>query len=43
MDLDKLYSLEKAMFVDYDGKDYEPIVAKWISENQEYVDSLTAE
>ncbi|TFD29001.1 glycine betaine ABC transporter substrate-binding protein [Cryobacterium cryoconiti] len=42
MDLDKLYTLEKAMFVDYDGQDYEPIVAKWISENQEYVDSLTS-
>ena len=42
MSLDQLYSLEQAMFVDYDGSDYEPIVAKWISENQEYVDSLTS-
>jgi glycine betaine/proline transport system substrate-binding protein len=42
MDLDTLYSLEKAMFVDYDGQDYEPIVAKWITENQEWVDSLTS-
>ena len=41
MDLDKLQSLEAAMFVDYDGQDYEPIVAKWIEDNQEYVDSLT--
>ena len=41
MDLDKLQSLEAAMFVDYDGQDYEPIVAKWIDDNQEYVDSLT--
>ncbi|PXA68037.1 glycine betaine ABC transporter substrate-binding protein [Cryobacterium arcticum] len=41
MDLDQLYSLETAMFVDYDGQDYEPIVAKWIEDNQEYVDSLT--
>lgn len=43
MDLEKLYSLEKAMFVDYDGQDYGPIVEKWISENKDYVDSLTAE
>ncbi|MEC5183768.1 glycine betaine/proline transport system substrate-binding protein [Cryobacterium sp. MP_3.1] len=42
MDLDKLQSLEAAMFVDYDGQDYGPIVAKWIEDNQEYVDSLTA-
>lgn len=42
MDLEKLYSLEKAMFVDYDGQDYGPIVKKWVSENQDYVDSLTA-
>jgi glycine betaine/proline transport system substrate-binding protein len=42
MDLDMLYSLEQAMFVDYDGQDFEPIVAKWITENQEYVDSLTS-
>ncbi|MET0955071.1 MAG: glycine betaine ABC transporter substrate-binding protein [Cryobacterium sp.] len=41
MDLDQLYSLETAMFVDYDGQDYEPIVAKWIEDNQDYVDSLT--
>ncbi|TFB48969.1 glycine betaine ABC transporter substrate-binding protein [Cryobacterium tagatosivorans] len=42
MDLEKLYSLEKAMFVDYDGQDYAPIVKKWIGENQEYVDSMTS-
>ena len=42
MDLDRLYSLETAMFVDYDGQDYGPIVEKWIEENQDYVDSLTA-
>ncbi|MCU1419672.1 MAG: glycine/betaine transporter substrate-binding protein [Microbacteriaceae bacterium] len=41
MDLDTLYSLEQAMFVDYDGSDYGPVVAKWITENQEYVDTLT--
>jgi glycine betaine/proline transport system substrate-binding protein len=43
MDLEQLGSLEKAMFVDYDGTDYEPIVAKWITENQDYVDSLTSD
>jgi glycine betaine/proline transport system substrate-binding protein len=42
MDLETLYSLEQAMFVDYDGTDYEPIVEKWISENQDYVDGLTS-
>ncbi|WP_411698288.1 glycine betaine ABC transporter substrate-binding protein [Conyzicola sp.] len=42
MDLDTLYSLEQAMFVDYDGSDYAPIVEKWIEDNQEYVDSLTS-
>ncbi len=41
MDLDTLYSLEKAMFVDYDGQDFGPIVAKWIDDNQDYVDGLT--
>jgi len=41
MDLDQLYSLETAMFVDYDGQDFGPIVAKWIAANQDYVDSLT--
>ena len=42
MDLDKLQSLEAAMFVDYEGQDYGPVVQKWIEDNQEYVDSLTA-
>ncbi|WP_087010597.1 glycine betaine ABC transporter substrate-binding protein [Leucobacter sp. 7(1)] len=42
MDSDLLHSLEDAMFNEYDGSDYEPIIEKWISENQEYVDSLTA-
>ena len=42
MNLDVLYSLENAMFVDYDGQDFGPIVATWIEENQEYVDSLTS-
>jgi glycine betaine/proline transport system substrate-binding protein len=43
MDLEQLYSLEKAMFVDYDGQDFGPVVEKWISANRDYVDSLTAE
>ena len=42
MDLDMLYTLENAMFVDYDGSDYGPIVAQWIEDNQEYVDGLTS-
>ena len=42
MDLDTLYSLETAMFADYDGQDYGPIVAQWIEDNQEYVDGLTS-
>ena len=37
---DVLYSLENALFVDYDGQDFGPIVATWIEENQEHVDSL---
>jgi glycine betaine/proline transport system substrate-binding protein len=42
MSLDQLYSLEQAMFVDYDGSDFGPVVAEWITQNQEYVDSLTS-
>lgn len=42
MSSDLLYSLENVMFNEYDGDDYEPIVAEWIKNNQEYVDSLTA-
>ncbi|MFC5928681.1 glycine betaine ABC transporter substrate-binding protein [Cryobacterium melibiosiphilum] len=42
MDLELLYTLEEAMFVDYDGSDYAPIVAQWIEDNQEYVDGLTS-
>ncbi|MGO2004281.1 glycine betaine ABC transporter substrate-binding protein [Arthrobacter rhombi] len=41
IDDEKLFSLENAMFNDTDTDDYAPIVDKWISENQEYVDSLT--
>ncbi|MBP1325274.1 glycine betaine/proline transport system substrate-binding protein [Leucobacter exalbidus] len=41
MDSELLHSLEDKMFNEYDGDDYEPVVAEWISENQEYVDGLT--
>lgn len=38
-----LFSLENVMYNnDKDTKDYTPIVEKWIKENQEYVDGLTA-
>jgi glycine betaine/proline transport system substrate-binding protein len=33
-------SLVKAMFIDYDGNDYGPVVEKWIEDNQDYVDTL---
>jgi glycine betaine/proline transport system substrate-binding protein len=42
MDSETLMSLVKAMFLDYEGDDYTPVVEKWISENQDYVDGLTA-
>lgn len=42
MDDELLFSLENAMFNQDDTQDYGPIVDKWISENQEWVDSLTA-
>lgn len=42
MDSETLMSLVEAMFIDYEGDDYAPIVEKWISENQDYVDGLTA-
>ncbi|MDQ0577307.1 glycine betaine ABC transporter substrate-binding protein [Agromyces albus] len=41
MDSELLYSLENAMFNQAETDDYGPAVEKWISENQEYVDSLT--
>ncbi|MHA3722415.1 glycine betaine ABC transporter substrate-binding protein [Leucobacter sp. HY1910] len=41
MSSDQLHSLENMMFNEYDGDDYEPIIADWISQNQDYVDSLT--
>ncbi|WP_372699627.1 glycine betaine ABC transporter substrate-binding protein [Arthrobacter sp. JSM 101049] len=43
MDDEHLFSLENAMFNGTDTDNYAPIVDKWISENQDYVDSLTAE
>lgn len=43
MDSELLFSLENAMFnSDASQSDYPEVVATWISENQEYVDSLTA-
>ena len=42
MSSDLLYSLENVMYNKYDGTDFKPIVAKWITENQDYVDSLTS-
>ncbi|MDR7184279.1 glycine betaine/proline transport system substrate-binding protein [Microbacterium trichothecenolyticum] len=42
MDNELLYSLEDTMFGAYDGDDYGPVVAKWVADNQDYVDSLTA-
>ena len=43
LDSDLLYSLENAMYNSgADASDYESIVADWIAENQDYVDSLTS-
>ena len=42
MDSELLFSLENAMFNDSDSDDYGPVVEEWISENQDWVDSLTA-
>ncbi|WP_026818322.1 glycine betaine ABC transporter substrate-binding protein [Arthrobacter castelli] len=39
---DLLYSLENVMFNKNETDKYDPIIDKWVSENQEYVDSLTA-
>ncbi|WP_109208809.1 MULTISPECIES: glycine betaine ABC transporter substrate-binding protein [Microbacterium] len=41
MDNELLYSLEDAMFGAYDGDDYAPVVADWIEENRDWVDTLT--
>lgn len=43
MDSKTLYSLENVMFnAEEETDEYDPIVDKWVSENQEWVDSLTA-
>ncbi|PWB96964.1 glycine betaine ABC transporter substrate-binding protein [Salinibacterium hongtaonis] len=42
MDSELLFSLENAMFNEYDGSDYGPVVAEWMAANQDYVDTLTA-
>ncbi len=42
MSSELLYSLENVMYNEYEGTDFEPIVAEWISENQDYVDGLTS-
>ncbi|MCB0910805.1 MAG: glycine betaine ABC transporter substrate-binding protein [Propionibacteriaceae bacterium] len=39
---DQLYSLEDLLFNQNDTDDYGPLVKQWISENQDYVDSLTS-
>lgn len=41
MDSDLLHDLENEMFNRYDGNDYGPIVADWVEQNRDYVDSLT--
>ncbi|MBG6238602.1 glycine betaine/proline transport system substrate-binding protein [Mycetocola sp. CAN_C7] len=42
MDSETLMSLVQAMFIDYEGDDYAPVVEQWIEDNQDYVDGLTA-
>ncbi|WP_341954348.1 glycine betaine ABC transporter substrate-binding protein [Salinibacterium sp. TMP30] len=42
MDSELLYSLENVMYNEYEGTDYEPIVADWMAANQDYVDGLTS-
>jgi glycine betaine/proline transport system substrate-binding protein len=42
MSLDRLYDLEKLLFVDNDTDDYGPLVEQWIADNQDYVDGLTS-
>ncbi|GAB3121241.1 ABC transporter permease/substrate binding protein [Glaciibacter psychrotolerans] len=41
LDSDLLYSLENVMFNGETSGDYAPIVAEWISKNEDYVDGLT--
>ncbi|WP_159500402.1 glycine betaine ABC transporter substrate-binding protein [Microbacterium sp. 18062] len=42
MDNEMLYSLEDVMFNEYDGDDYETVVADWVAQNQEWADALTS-
>ncbi len=42
MDNETLYSLEDAMFGQYDGDDFGPVVQKWISSNKDWADTLTS-
>lgn len=42
MDSETLHSLENVMFNENDTDEYGPIVEQWMSENQEFVDGLTA-
>jgi glycine betaine/proline transport system substrate-binding protein len=42
LDSEHLYSLENSMYNGTDPEDYTEIVEKWITENQDYVDGLTA-
>ena len=42
LDSEKLYSLENAMFnSDAESSEYQEIVNTWITENQDWVDTLT--
>lgn len=41
MDSENLFDLENLMFNEQDSDDYAPIVADWIKDNQDWVDSLT--
>ena len=41
MDNELLYSLEDAMFGEYDGDDYGPVVTEWLAGNREWADALT--
>lgn len=42
MDTETMNSLQSAMFFEYDGDDYGPILEDWIAENREWVDALTS-
>ncbi len=42
MDLALLADLENLLFAENDTDDYGPLVAEWITENQDYVDGLTS-